>query len=364
MEWDSVTVLKAFIIVIMSFGPFVVLQIITKKHKRKKIKDNRRNKREEHREERKETYYDILCVSPTVSMEEIRSAYRKMALQYHPDVYRGDTLVAEEKMKKLNEVYSRLSNPESRSAYDRELLLEYAQVGAASEKTPKRRHINVLALIFAVLTAFSVGLCVYMHSKTKAAELRKNFAEQRIEWKILQIEDLNKKLKSYKSENENLTSRINKLEREIDILLYGYTSGTEKTDSSTSPKKEIVIDRVPYTGEILEGNVYPNGSQIKVTGSSDADCVVKLKNISGDTVVSFYVRSDETATVGVPAELMYVYFASGDTWLGTSKLFGELTYYSKDENLLDFTKYTWEYTLVPRTDGNFTETPVDASEFW
>lgn len=67
--------------------------------------------------------------------------------------------------------------------------------------------------------------------------------------------------------------------------------------------------------------------------------------------------------MGVPAEYLYVYFASGDTWYGASNLFGEHTNYSMDDELLNFKEYTWEYTLYPVTDGNFSQTPIDADDF-
>lgn len=61
-------------------------------------------------------YYDILGVSKTSSPEEIKKAYRKLALQYHPD--RNKTKEAEEKFKEINKAYEVLSNPEKRQTYD------------------------------------------------------------------------------------------------------------------------------------------------------------------------------------------------------------------------------------------------------
>lgn len=118
----------------------------------------------------------------------------------------------------------------------------------------------------------------------------------------------------------------------------------------------------PVSGTILSGMEYSDSS-ITVTADSTSSYVVKLKNQSGAERVSFFVRAGETVSIGVPAEYLYVYFASGDTWYGENRLFGESTYYSKDEEVLDFTQYTWEYTLYPVYDGNFSETPIDASEF-
>src|SRR3989344_8515741 len=61
-------------------------------------------------------YYDILGVSKTASLDEIKKAYRKLALQYHPD--RNKTKEGEEKFKEISKAYEVLSNPEKRQTYD------------------------------------------------------------------------------------------------------------------------------------------------------------------------------------------------------------------------------------------------------
>ncbi|WP_431158741.1 molecular chaperone DnaJ [Winogradskyella poriferorum] len=65
----------------------------------------------------KEDYYDILGISKGASESEIKKAYRKMALKYHPDK-NPDDKDAEEKFKKAAEAYEVLSNPDKRSRYD------------------------------------------------------------------------------------------------------------------------------------------------------------------------------------------------------------------------------------------------------
>lgn len=131
----------------------------------------------------------------------------------------------------------------------------------------------------------------------------------------------------------------------------------DDTDSDLTPVSE------PRSGAILSGREGYDGSELTITASGGEACVVKLKTASGVERMSFYVRAGDTVTVGVPAEYLYVYFASGDTWYGMTYLFGERTSYSMDDDLRDFTEYTWEYTLYPVTNGNFSETPIDASDF-
>ena len=65
----------------------------------------------------KRDYYEILEVTKTATVEEIKKAYRKKAIQYHPDKNPGDK-EAEEKFKEAAEAYDVLSNPEKRSRYD------------------------------------------------------------------------------------------------------------------------------------------------------------------------------------------------------------------------------------------------------
>lgn len=65
----------------------------------------------------KRDYYEVLGVSRDATAEELKKAYRRLALQYHPDK-NPDDRTAEEKFKELSEAYQVLSDPERRRQYD------------------------------------------------------------------------------------------------------------------------------------------------------------------------------------------------------------------------------------------------------
>lgn len=66
----------------------------------------------------KRDYYEVLGLKKGASDDEIKKAFRKMAMKYHPDKNPGDK-EAEEKFKEINEAYSVLSDPDKKSKYDR-----------------------------------------------------------------------------------------------------------------------------------------------------------------------------------------------------------------------------------------------------
>src|SRR5690349_3009768 len=75
----------------------------------------------------KRDYYEILEVSKSASAEEIKKAYRKMAIKYHPDKNPGDK-AAEEKFKEAAEAYEVLSSADKKQRYD-----QYGHAGMGNQ---------------------------------------------------------------------------------------------------------------------------------------------------------------------------------------------------------------------------------------
>ena len=72
--------------------------------------------------------YSVLGVSSTATQDEIKSAYRKLAKQYHPDLHPGDEFCAA-KMNELNAAYDKISDPEKRAMYDASQSSPYGEYG-------------------------------------------------------------------------------------------------------------------------------------------------------------------------------------------------------------------------------------------
>ncbi len=66
----------------------------------------------------KSDYYDILGIGKSASADEIKKAYRKQALEWHPDRHKDNKEAAEKRFKEINEAYQVLSDSQKRQAYD------------------------------------------------------------------------------------------------------------------------------------------------------------------------------------------------------------------------------------------------------
>ena len=92
-------------------------------------------------------YYQILGVERGASQDEIKKAYRKLAVKYHPDKNPGDK-AAEEKFKEISQAYEVLSNPEERSRYDQFGHDAYTNAGHGGGAYDSRRAQDIFSQFF------------------------------------------------------------------------------------------------------------------------------------------------------------------------------------------------------------------------
>jgi len=113
------------------------------------------------------SHYETLGVNNTASQEEIKKAYRKLAMKYHPD-RNPDNEEAEEKLKQINEAYGILSNEQKRQEYDNpnpfaDFMGDMFNMRRRQSKRPKpsvttpRRGLNLKYAVEVPMSSFIIG---------------------------------------------------------------------------------------------------------------------------------------------------------------------------------------------------------------
>ena len=113
----------------------------------------------------KRDYYDVLGVNKSASKDEIKKAYRKLALKYHPDKTKGDK-TSEEKFKEASEAYHVLSD-EKRKIIMINLVMQLLKVPGVV----KDLVVSILHLSQIFLKIFLVNLVVEVHQEEQAIEV-------------------------------------------------------------------------------------------------------------------------------------------------------------------------------------------------
>src|SRR5712692_9646622 len=105
----------------------------------------------------KRDYYEVLSISRSASEQDLKSAYRRLAVQHHPDKNPGDPQ-AEDKFKEAAEAYAVLSDPEQRRRYDRFGHAGVSSAASAAWGAPGFGNIeDILGDLFGFGDVFSGG---------------------------------------------------------------------------------------------------------------------------------------------------------------------------------------------------------------
>src|SRR5579884_619069 len=124
-------------------------------------------------------YYKVLGVETTASTEVIKKAFKRQALHYHPDVYKGED--AQEKMRDILQAYQTLSDPERRRSYDltrsEHILNGSTTTKKATDVSSARSNGHKGAFVFPTLSdglpaQIDVGDLTYLLSPSEARRLK------------------------------------------------------------------------------------------------------------------------------------------------------------------------------------------------
>ncbi len=140
------------------------------------------------------------------------------------------------------------------------------------------------------------------------------------------------------------------------------TSGKATVSPVAQTTPALKKEPEPQNGTVFLGSQLSRESELKITTGSKS-AYIKLKDKNKNDVFAFYVRKNTTYTISVPAMELYLYFAVGEDWYGSTDLFGSSTVYYRDSSITDFENYTWEYDLKQTYDGNFAPSYVSENDF-
>lgn len=157
------------------------------------------------------------------------------------------------------------------------------------------------------------------------------------------------------------------------ILIYqNFTSYVKNSDNKVIQPvvtdKELLILKRPKTGYFKNYTNQDLVAPFSITAPSDKNVLVKMVHPqSTQTVMSVFVRKNETAKVKAPLGEYVIKYAIGDKWYGFNKLFGNETIYLKSDVKLDFTYsnngYRGNKILFNVYGGNLHSYNISAEDF-
>lgn len=147
-------------------------------------------------------HYDTLKITPHATQNEVKSAYYKLTLQYHPDKNKSE--YAKQKFQDIAEAYGVLSNHEQRKTYDRGMLLHRQPASTTTQETPVSHYKDKVYSRSSKIYNFDAWIEAHYGKQMHAARVRRERYE------------------NYKKEKEAL-SRKNPQYMEVAVMLFTIT---------------------------------------------------------------------------------------------------------------------------------------------
>ena len=249
-------------------------------------------------------YYQILGVSKSATESEIKSAYRKLALKWHPD--RNKEKGAEDEFKKITKAYETLSNKEKRANYDQLGHNRYEQYGGQAGAGQSQYSWNSSEMPFDFdfsqgVDPFDIFESIFGNGRSRRAKrdvysVKITFEESYhgVE-KDLVIKGQTKKIKIPAGVDSDNRIRFEDFDIEIRV---------EKSKKFRREGQDLIIEKeLPYSIAVLGGNIFVDTVEkpieIKVKAGTNAGIFMRLKNygmphlqstVKGDLYVAFKIH--------------------------------------------------------------------------
>jgi curved DNA-binding protein len=216
-------------------------------------------------------YYRILGVPKGASQEQIKKAYRKLAMQYHPDRNPGKEQWANDKFKEINEAFSVLGDPEKKTRYDRFGTTEGINLGDMFSSSFTRSTFDDVFKDF------------------RGAGLRFDFLEDLLGGLFGGVGGRSGRAKSHRrrspqfdfQEFSGRPQRPRLVQYELSITAEEARAGTKKVLRRNGRRVEVNIPAAVKTGS----NIRLRNAQ-QVTDGHPGDILIRIKVNNGDRVPS------------------------------------------------------------------------------
>ncbi len=259
-------------------------------------------------------YYELLGVPPTATPQEIKTAYRNLARQYHPDVRHADEdSHADEMLKQVNAAYEVLGDPLKRARYDRQERDKWRVSAPQATPYPMQRHVHhktPFKLLF-----FAIGFVLFMSIVMTVLLVQ-----------FTPVPQKPKTVEQFQAEQtQTVTARriaaINRLPTNTpapDILRRAWTPNHDETAPYALPVVECTLDfgagELDCGGEKIQviagdGGVTVN---IKMEGYNRAQFEVELAEVGPFDFAVWDELGDAAARVGIFGDDSLTIFGNDD----------------------------------------------------